>query len=157
MANKFKVGVVGAGNMGSGIAQKMAQEGLEVILVDVTKEQVARGLSIINNTLEEGVKRGIFTEQQVKETIGRIHATSSYEALKDADLVVEAVFENLEVKGEVFKKLDVICDEKTILATNTSSLYVRDLAKFTNRPDRVIGMHYFYHPAKNRLVEVIPH
>src|SRR5690606_5760098 len=69
----------------------------------------------------------------------------------------EAVFENLEVKGEVFKKLDQICEEQTILATNTSSLYVKDLAKFTHRPDRVIGLHYFYHPAKNRLVEVIPH
>ncbi|WP_019636449.1 3-hydroxyacyl-CoA dehydrogenase/enoyl-CoA hydratase family protein [Paenibacillus fonticola] len=157
MSNKFKVGVVGAGNMGSGIAQKMAQEGLEVTLVDVTQEQVAKGLTIISKTMEEGVKRGIFTEEQVEETLSRIHGTTSYEALKGADLVVEAVFENLEVKGEVFKKLDAICDEKTILASNTSSLYVKDLAKFTTRPDRVIGMHYFYHPAKNRLVEVIPH
>lgn len=158
MTNKqMKVGVVGAGNMGSGIAQKLAHEGLEVVLVDIAKDQVARGVSIISNTLDEGVKRGIFSEKDVKETLARIHATSSYDALKDADLVIEAVFENLEVKGDVFKKLDEVCDEKTILATNTSSLYVKDLAKFTNRPDRVIGMHYFYHPAKNRLVEVIPH
>jgi len=157
MANKFKIGVVGAGNMGSGIAQKIAQEGMDVTLVDVTEAQVERGLSIISKTLEEGVARGVFTLQQVKEARDRIHATTSYEALKDADLIVEAVFENLEVKSEVFKKLDAICDDKTILATNTSSLYVKDLAKATNRPDRVVGMHYFYHPAKNRLVEVIPH
>src|SRR5690606_21646637 len=73
------------------------------------------------------------------------------------DLVVEAVFEDLEVKGNVFKKLDKICNPKTIFATNTSSLFVKDIAQFTNRPEKVIGMHYFYHPAKNRLVEVIPH
>lgn len=157
MTAKFKIGVVGAGNMGSGIAQKLAQEGLAVTLVDISREQVARGLSLINRTLQEGMERGILTKRQIEETLGRIHATESYDALKDADLVVEAVFEDLEIKGEVFKKLDAICEEKTILATNTSSLYVKDLARFTRRPDRVIGMHYFYHPAKNRLVEVVPH
>lgn len=154
---RMKVGVVGAGNMGSGIAQKLAQEGLEVTLVDLTEEQVAKGLSTISKILGEGVERGIFSEKEMEQTLSRIQTSQSYEDLKDADLVIEAVFENLEIKGSVFQKLDAVCDEKTILATNTSSLYVRDLAKFTNRPDRVIGMHYFYHPAKNRLVEVIPH
>lgn len=157
MSKSFKVGVIGAGNMGSGIAQKMAQEGLDVTLVDVTDEQVERGVSIIEKTLREGVDRGIFSENTVIETMNRLHATSSYEALKDADLIVEAVFEDLNVKGNVFRKLDSICDDKTIFATNTSSLFVKDLAKFTKRPEKVIGMHYFYHPAKNRLVEVIPH
>ncbi|WP_102346238.1 3-hydroxyacyl-CoA dehydrogenase/enoyl-CoA hydratase family protein [Bacillus sp. Marseille-P3661] len=157
MSKSLKVGVVGAGNMGSGIAQKMAQEGLNVTLVDLTEEQVQRGVSIISSTLKEGIDRGIFTEQQVTNTLNRIHATSDYDALKDVDLVVEAVFEDKEIKGSLFAKLDKICDEKTIFATNTSGIYIRDLAKYTNRPEKFIGMHYFYHPAKNRLVEVIPH
>lgn len=157
MSKSFKVGIIGAGNMGSGIAQKMAQEGLDVTLVDVTDQQVERGIGSIRKTLAEGVERGIFSEDQVKAILNRLHGTSSYEALKDADLVVEAVFEDVQVKGAVFQKLDSICDEKTIFATNTSSLFVKELATFTKRPDRVIGMHYFYHPAKNRLVEIIPH
>ncbi|MCL7748714.1 3-hydroxyacyl-CoA dehydrogenase/enoyl-CoA hydratase family protein [Halalkalibacter alkaliphilus] len=157
MTNSLKVGVVGAGNMGSGIAQKMAQEGLHVTLVDVTEEQVQRGISIIEKMLNEGIERRIFSEKEVSDTLARVQATSDYEALKDADLIVEAVFEDEKVKGDLFAKLDKICDEKTIFATNTSGIYIRDLAKYTNRPEKFIGMHYFYHPAKNRLVEVIPH
>jgi len=157
MKKNYKVGVVGAGNMGSGIAQKMAQEGLNVTLVDMKDEYVERGLNIIKNMLKEGVDRGIFTEEKAEETLGRIKGTSSYEDLKDSDLVVEAIFEDKKAKGDLFVKLDKICDEKTVLATNTSSFYVEELAKRTNRPDRVLGMHYFYHPAKNRLLEVIPH
>ncbi|WP_181348091.1 3-hydroxyacyl-CoA dehydrogenase/enoyl-CoA hydratase family protein [Thalassobacillus sp. CUG 92003] len=157
MGNQFKLGVVGAGNMGAGIAQKMAQEGLHVTLVDLKEEQVDRGINNIKSTLEEGVSRGIFKESEVTNVMNHIHGTTSYGDLKDADLVVEAVFEDIGIKSSVFQKLDAVCSNKTILATNTSSLYVKDLAHYTNRPDRVIGMHYFYHPAKNRLVEVIPH
>ncbi|WP_101845177.1 3-hydroxyacyl-CoA dehydrogenase/enoyl-CoA hydratase family protein [Halobacillus sp. Marseille-P3879] len=157
MGKKFKLGVVGAGNMGAGIAQKMAQEGLHVTLVDLKEEQVNRGVTNIRSTLEEGVTRGIFNENQVTEVMDRIHGSTTYDDLKDADLVVEAVFEDKGIKSSVFQKLDAICAEKTILATNTSSLFVKDIAECTNRPNKVIGMHYFYHPAKNRLVEVIPH
>ncbi|WP_198508895.1 3-hydroxyacyl-CoA dehydrogenase/enoyl-CoA hydratase family protein [Bacillus sp. FJAT-44742] len=156
MAN-YKVGVIGAGNMGSGVAQKMAQEGLDVTLVDINEEKVQRGIDIIRETLQEGVDRGIFSDDQLTEIMNRVHASSSYEALKDADLVVEAVFEDLSIKGSVFEKLDKVCESKTIFATNTSSLFVKDIAGYTSRPEKVIGMHYFYHPAKNRLVEVIPH
>lgn len=157
MSELFKVGVVGAGNMGGGIAQKLAQEGLSVTLVDLKDEFVQRGLSIIKNTLQQGVERKVLTAEQMQETMSRIHGTSSMEALADADLVIEAVFEDMEVKGQLFKRLDGICQPKTIFATNTSSFYVRELAKYTSRPDRVIGMHYFFHPAKNQLLEVIPH
>jgi len=157
MANTYKVGVVGAGTMGSGIAQKMAQEGLPVTLLDVKDEFVQRGLDMIRETLRQGVERKIFTVDQVDGTMSRIHGTTNMEDLADAELVVEAVFEDEKVKAGVFKQLDEACRPHTILATNTSSLYVRNLAKCTNRPDRVIGMHYFYHPAKNRLLEVIPH
>ena len=157
MAIGYKVGVVGAGNMGSGIAQKMAQEGLSVVMVDVSQEAVERGLGIIRNMMQQGIDRGIFTQAKVDETFGRLTATADMQALQDCDLIVEAVFEDLDVKGQLLKKLDAICDAKTVFATNTSSLYVHKIAAYTNRPDRVIGMHYFFHPAKNKLLEIIPH
>jgi enoyl-CoA hydratase/3-hydroxyacyl-CoA dehydrogenase len=157
MATGYKIGVVGAGNMGSGIAQKMAQEGLAVVMADISAEAAERGLSIIRNMMRQGVDRGIFTEAKVDETFSRLTATADLSALGDCDLIVEAVFEDLDVKGRLLKKLDAICDPKTVFATNTSSLSVGKLAAYTNRPDRVVGMHYFYHPAKNKLLEIIAH
>jgi enoyl-CoA hydratase/3-hydroxyacyl-CoA dehydrogenase len=157
MSQINKIGVIGAGNMGSGIAQKIAQEGLNVVVVDIKDEYVERGLGIIKQLLSEGVERKIFTAGQVEEIFTRITATTDFNAVADADLVIEAVFEDRQVKSELFKKLDQLCAEKTILATNTSSFFVREFAEQTSRPDRFIGLHYFYHPAKNRLLEVIPH
>jgi enoyl-CoA hydratase/3-hydroxyacyl-CoA dehydrogenase len=157
MDSKMTVGVVGAGNMGSGIAQKLAQEGLDVILQDMKKEFVDRGLANIRKTLEQGVERKILTTQQVEETMARLQGTDNPQDLASADLIIEAIFEDEKVKKELFAKLDQICAPKTILATNTSSFYVSELANATNRPDRFVGMHYFYHPAKNRLLEIIPH
>lgn len=152
-----KIGVVGAGNMGSGIAQKLAQEGLNVVLVDTKEEFVQRGIGIITKILEQGVERKIFSREQVDATLGRIHGTSDMTALESVDLVIEAVFEDENVKKDLFKKLDAICSKDTILATNTSSYYVSEMAAVTSRPDRFVGMHYFFHPAKNRLLEIIPH
>jgi len=157
MSQINKIGVIGAGNMGSGIAQKIAQEGINVVMVDMKDEFVQRGLGIIKGLLQEGVERKIFKPQQVEETLSRITGTTDFNAVADADLVIEAVFEDKKVKSDLFKKLDEICSDKTILATNTSSFFVRDFAKQTSRPDRFIGLHYFFHPAKNRLLEVIPH
>jgi len=152
-----KIGVIGAGNMGSGIAQKIAQEGINVVLVDITDEFVERGLGIIKQLLGEGVERKIFAPGQIEEILSRITGTTDFKAVADADLVIEAVFEDKQVKSDLFRKLDQLCDRKTILATNTSSFFVREFATQTSRPDRFIGLHYFYHPAKNRLLEVIPH
>jgi enoyl-CoA hydratase/3-hydroxyacyl-CoA dehydrogenase len=152
-----KIGVIGAGNMGSGIVQKIAQEGLPVVMVDVKDEFVQRGLSNIKSILSDAVARKIFSPVAVEEILARITATTDMNAVADADIVIEAVFEDKQVKTEVFQKLDQICDPKTILATNTSSFYVREFAQVVSRPDRFIGYHYFYHPAKNRLLEVIPH
>jgi len=151
-----KIGVVGAGNMGSGIAQKIAQEGIEVVLVDTAEEFVKRGMENIRRLLKEGAERKIFSPDDVGRILSRITGTTDLQALADADLVIEAIFEDKKVKTALFKRLDGICMEKTILATNTSSFYVREFAEATSRPDRVIGLHYFYHPAKNRLLEVIP-
>ncbi len=157
MGGMYKVGIVGAGNMGSGVAQKMAQEGLDVKLVDIADEFLQKGLENIKQTLEQGVERKIFTREQVEETLSRIEGSTSLEDLADRDLVLEAVFENEKVKGEVFSSLEGICPPDTILATNTSSFRVRDLAGYTSYSDRVVGMHYFYHPAMNRLLEIVGH
>ncbi len=152
-----KIGVIGAGNMGSGIAQKIIQEGLPVVMVDIKEEYVQKGMATIKNMLAEGVKRKIFSESQVEQILSRITATTDMQQVADADLVIEAVFEDKAIKTEVFKKLDKICEPKTILATNTSSYYVKDFADVVSRPDRFVGYHYFFHPAKNRLLEIIPH
>ncbi|MGD8761019.1 MAG: 3-hydroxyacyl-CoA dehydrogenase NAD-binding domain-containing protein, partial [Desulfobacteraceae bacterium] len=157
MSQINKIGIIGAGNMGSGIAQKMAQEGLWVVMVDLKEEFVERGLENIKQMLEEGVQRKIFTTEQAHDIISRIIGTTDFQAVADADLVIEAVFEDKKVKSDLFQNLDKICSQKTILATNTSSFYVREFAEQTSRPDRFVGLHYFYHPAKNRLLEVIPH
>jgi len=156
MAQIRKVGVIGAGNMGSGIAQKFAQEGIFVVMVDMQDEYVERGLGIIRNMLDEAVQRRIVTAQQSEEILSRVQGSTDYQDVADADLVVEAVFEDKQVKSEVFRKLDSVCASDTILATNTSSFYVREFGEQTSRPERFIGLHYFYHPAKNRLLEVIP-
>ncbi len=157
MAQINKMGVIGAGNMGSGIAQKIAQEGIPVVMVDIKQEFVDRGMGTIQKMLDEGVARKIFSPQQADEILGRVSGTTDMAAVADADLVIEAVFEDKKVKSDLFQRLDEICAPATILATNTSSFYVREFATQTHRPDRFIGLHYFFHPAKNRLLEVIPH
>ena len=151
------VAIVGAGNMGSGIAQKTAQEQFTVQMVDREQQWVDRGQATIAKLLGEAVDRRIFSEAQVEDILGRITGVVGVENVAaDTDLVIEAVFEDFKVKSAVFETLDAACGENTILASNTSSLSVNDLARATARPDRFIGLHFFFHPAKNRLVEVIP-
>ncbi|UCF85332.1 MAG: enoyl-CoA hydratase/isomerase family protein [Desulfobacteraceae bacterium] len=151
-----KIGIIGAGNMGSGIVQKAAQEGLSVVMVDVKPEFVDKGLSNIQTTLKEAVERKLFKPEQVDDILARIQGTTDLDATKDCDLVIEAVFEDMGIKKDLFAKLDEICKAETIFATNTSSFSVEELAQATGRPDRFVGLHFFYHPAKNRLLEIIP-
>jgi enoyl-CoA hydratase/3-hydroxyacyl-CoA dehydrogenase len=151
------VAIVGAGNMGSGIAQKSAQEQFEVQMVDREEQWVERGQSIIANFLDEAIERRIFRETEAEQIKARIAGVVGTENVaKDTDLVIEAVFEDFDIKTAVFATLDEVCDEHTILASNTSSLSVNALAEATGRPDRFVGLHFFYHPAKNRLIEIIP-
>ena len=157
MKQLTKIGVIGAGNMGSGIVQKIAQEGLSVVMIDTQEMFVQKGLGNIKSLLQTAVERKILTPAQMAETVSRVTATVDYNQVADADLIIEAVFEDKGVKTALFQKLDAICGQHTILATNTSSFYVREFAEKINRPDRFVGLHYFYHPAKNRLLEVIPH
>ena len=151
------VAIIGAGNMGSGIAQKSAQEQFDVQMVDREGQWVERGQSIIANFLDEAIERRIFRETEAEQIKARITGVVGTENVaKDTDLVIEAVFEDFDIKTAVFATLDEVCDEHTILASNTSSLSVNALAEATGRPDRFVGLHFFYHPAKNRLIEIIP-
>ena len=151
-----KIGIIGAGNMGSGIVQKTAQEGLSVVMMDTKQEFVDKGFDNIRTTLKEAVERKLFRPEQVDDILARIQGTTVLTDTKDCDLVIEAVFEDMDVKKDLFRRLDEVCGDKTILATNTSSFSVEDLAKATGRADRFVGLHFFYHPAKNRLLEITP-
>ncbi|HSL61336.1 MAG TPA: 3-hydroxyacyl-CoA dehydrogenase NAD-binding domain-containing protein [Desulfotignum sp.] len=157
MSQISKIGVIGAGHMGSGIAQKIAQEGMQVVLVDIKQSAVDNGIAGIRSLLEGGVKRGLFTPEKVAAILSRISGTTDMVDVADADIVIEAVFEDKTVKTTLFKNLDKVCKDAAIFATNTSSFYVHEFANQTRRPDRFIGLHYFFHPAKNKLLEIIPH
>ena len=151
------VAIIGSGNMGSGIAQKSAQEEFNVQMVDREEKWVKRGQEIISNLLDQALERRIFSDKQINSIKSRVEGVVGTENINpNTDLVIEAVFEDFEIKKEVFTILDRVCNENTILASNTSSLSVNDLARATNRPERFVGLHFFYHPAKNRLIEIIP-
>ena len=151
------VAIIGAGNMGSGIAQKSATEGFSVQMVDREQQWVDRGHATIDKFLQEALERRIFRPEQAERIKSSITGVVGNENVSpDTDLVIEAVFEDFEIKREIFSSLDSTCEEHTILATNTSSLSVNELAQQVGRKDRFVGMHWFYHPAKNRLVEIIP-
>ncbi|WP_432662488.1 3-hydroxybutyryl-CoA dehydrogenase [Wukongibacter baidiensis] len=151
----MKIFVLGAGTMGSGIVQAFAQSGYEVIMRDIEEKFVERGIGIITKNLDRSVKKEKITEEKKNEILARITPTTDMGLAKDADLVVEAAIENMEIKKKIFAELDKICKEEAILATNTSSLSITEIATATNRPDRVIGMHFFNPVPVMKLVEVI--
>ena len=150
-----KIFVLGAGTMGSGIAQAFAQKGYEVILRDIKDEFVDRGLAGIGKGLGKLVAKGKITEEDKEAILSRISGTTDLNLAADCDLVVEAAVENMKIKKEIFAELDKICEEKTILATNTSSLSITEVAAATMRPDKVIGMHFFNPAQVMKLVEII--
>jgi enoyl-CoA hydratase/3-hydroxyacyl-CoA dehydrogenase len=156
MTNIQKVGVIGAGVMGSGIVQKLAQENIKVVMLDVEPRFVEKGLNNIKSLLDEGIQRKLFTKERTEQILANIKGTTDINDLKDVDLVIEAVFEDKKVKQELFQKLDRTCSSQTIIASNTSSFSISDLANSTKRLDKFVGLHFFYHPAKNRLLEIIP-
>ena len=147
--------VIGAGQMGGGIAQVAAQAGYTVILNDIKDEYVNRGLGIIDKNLSRSVEKGKLKAEEKELILGRITRSTSLQDASSADLVVEAAVENMAIKGQIFSQLDVICPEHTILSTNTSSLPITEIAAFTKRPDRVIGMHFMNPVPVMKLVEVI--
>lgn len=147
--------VIGAGQMGGGIAQVAAQAGYSVILNDIKDEFVMRGLGIIEKNLNRSVEKGKLTAEDKELTLSRITKSTSLQDAAAADLVIEAAVENMTIKAQVFAQLDVICPDHTILSTNTSSLPITEIAAFTKRPDRVIGMHFMNPVPVMKLVEVI--
>lgn len=147
--------VIGAGQMGSGIAQVAAQAGYSVILNDIKDEFVTRGLSIIEKNLKRSVEKGKLEATESTAILERLIKSTSLQDAASADLVIEAAVENIAIKSQIFKQLDSICPEHTILSTNTSSLPITEIAAFTQRPDRVIGMHFMNPVPVMKLVEVI--
>jgi 3-hydroxybutyryl-CoA dehydrogenase len=150
-----EVGVIGAGTMGSGIAQVVASSGRKVVLVDVSEASLDRGLKTIEKSLARMVKKGDIAESDSRAVVSNIQATTSFQDLSGVDMVVEAVFEEIGVKKETFKKLDEFTKPEIVLATNTSSLPIVEIAISTKRPDRVVGMHFFNPAPIMKLVEVI--
>ena len=150
-----QVGIIGAGTMGGGIAMCFAQAGFRVTLVDQDQEGIDRGMGTIRKNYDISVKRDRLSANQVTAFLANLTATTDWQALKGADLIIEAVFENLELKQQVFRQLDDICEPHTILASNTSYQSIDALAAVTNRPDRVVGMHFFSPANVMRLLEVV--
>ena len=148
-----KIQVVGAGQMGSGIAQVAALAGLAVHLADVDEESLRKGLETIEKNLSRSVERERISHEQMDETLARIESGTEYAA--DADLALEAVVETIEVKTEVFRALDEQLGDEAILATNTSSISITELAATTGRPERFIGMHFFNPVPLMKLVEIV--
>lgn len=147
--------VIGAGQMGGGIAQVASQAGYSVILNDINEEFVLRGLGIIEKNLNRSVAKGKLNAEDKDAILSRITKSTSLQDAVSADLVIEAAVENMNIKAQIFSQLDVICPEHTILSTNTSSLPITEIAAFTKRPDRVIGMHFMNPVPIMKLVEVI--
>ncbi len=155
MSEFKKIGVVGAGTMGNGIAQLAAQMGAEVVMRDIKDDFVQRGIKAIDKFLSKGVERGKVTEEQKSTVLGRIIGTTDMGDLADCDFIIEAVIEDLDLKKQVYGQLDEICKPEVILATNTSSMSITLIAAATKRPDKVVGMHFFNPPPLMRLVEII--
>ena len=150
-----KVGIIGAGTMGGGIAMSFANAGIPVTILEMKQEALDKGLGTIRKNYDNTAKKGRITEAQVQERMALIQPTLGYDALKDADLVIEAVFESMDVKQQVFKALDEVCKPGAILASNTSALNLNTIAGFTKRPQDVIGLHFFSPANVMRLLEIV--
>ncbi len=149
------IGVVGAGTMGNGIAQVAAAAGYNVIMSDIEDRFVQNGIKNIDKFLAKSVEKGKMSGDDKNAIMGRIKGTTKIEDMKDADVVVEVVLEKMDLKKQVFKQLDEITKKDAILATNTSSMSITEIATATSRPDKVVGMHFFNPVPLMRLVEVI--
>ncbi|WP_099187531.1 3-hydroxybutyryl-CoA dehydrogenase [Tepidibacter mesophilus] len=151
----MKIGVIGTGTMGSGIAQVFIEKGYEVVLKGNSENGVKKGFNIIDKNLDRKVKKEKITSEDKEGILEKLNICVEIEELKECDIIIEAIVENIEVKKELFKKLDEIVKEDAVLATNTSSLSITEVALSTKRPDKVIGMHFFNPAPVMKLVEII--
>ena len=152
----YKAGVVGAGAMGAGIAQVISFSGLPVVLKDTDEERVKKGIEIVRKVYQGRVDKGKMTASEMDQKMKLVVGTTSYDDFKDCDLVVEAVFENMKVKQQVFQDLEKVLPESAIMATNTSALSITQVASAVKRSEKVVGMHFFNPAPVMKLVEVIP-
>jgi 3-hydroxybutyryl-CoA dehydrogenase len=150
-----RLAVIGSGLMGSGIAQVSAQAGWQVTLRDIDDASLARGVAAIRDSLTRFAAKGKIAEEEVEATLGRITTTTELEAAADADVVVEAIFERIDAKHEVFRALDKICKPGAVLGTNTSALPITSIAAVTERPESVVGIHFFSPVPMMKLVELV--
>jgi len=150
-----KVAVIGSGTMGGGIAMNFVNAGMEVIILDMNEEALQKGLDVIRKNYEISAQKGKFTAEQVEQCLTLIKCTTEYAELSDIDLVVEAVFEDMDIKTKVFQKLDAVCKPGAILASNTSTLDVDKIAAVTKRPEDVVGLHFFSPANVMRLLEIV--
>lgn len=150
-----KVGVVGCGLMGGGIAQVSAQAGYQTVVREINQELLDKGMSAIRSNLARNVERGRMTQPEMDEALARLKGTVALEDFKDCDIVVEAIFEDIEEKKKLFSTLDAICPPRTILASNTSSLTVVEMAAATKRASKVVGIHFFSPVPMMKLAEVV--
>jgi 3-hydroxybutyryl-CoA dehydrogenase len=155
MVTISKVGVVGAGQMGRGIAQVAAMNEFDVQLFDISKESLEAGLGFIEKTLNRGVEKGKWDSEFVSKTMGRLNPITDLSGLSDCDLIIEAATENKEIKFKIFKDLDSVAKPEAILATNTSSISITEIAAVTTRPQKVAGMHFMNPVPVMKLVEGI--
>ena len=155
MAEIKRVGVLGCGLMGSGIAQVCAQAGYETIVREVSDDVCERGIGGIGKQLGKSVEKGKLAAEERDAIVGRLRGTTKLEDLADCDLIIEAVVENLELKNEMWRTLDGVCGPNTIFASNTSSLTIADMAAATKRPERMVGLHFFNPVPVMKLVEVV--
>jgi len=151
-----KIGVVGAGTMGSGIAQKAAMEGFTVTVVDLDEAALQKSRQRMEEIFSESIQRRLLRDEDVAKVWGRIRFSTRLTNLAESDLVIEAIFEDLDAKMALFRQLSEILSPDAVIATNTSTFPVTDLARSVSRPERFVGLHFFYHPVKNRLLEIIP-
>ena len=155
MDKHFKIAVIGSGTMGNGIAHVFAQSGFNTLLVDIDEAQLKKALSTIENNLKRQINKGIISESNKQNILNNISINTDIKLCKDMDLVIEAVPEKYDLKVSIFKNLDAICKESTILASNTSSISISNLGNQTNRPKNIIGMHFMNPVPIMKLVEVI--
>lgn len=151
----MKVSVIGTGTMGAGIVQAFAQAGVPVLMKSRSEASYQKALAKITKSLSKLVEKGKMTEEAKNAVLANITTTTDYKALADSDLIIEAAVETMDLKKELFKELDELCKPEAVLASNTSSLSITEIAACTNRPDKVIGMHFFNPATVMKLVEII--
>jgi 3-hydroxybutyryl-CoA dehydrogenase len=149
------IGIIGAGTMGHGIALVAAKAGHQILLHDIKEEYVKKGLSSVEKFIDKSIEKGKMTAEDKQYIMSRIHGTTRLEEMKDVDLIIEAILEQVTLKKDVFQKLDTICKKETIFASNTSTIPITDLASSTKRPNQFIGMHFMNPVPLMKLVEVI--